>query len=45
MHRSMKRLFLTLILTLAALPAFAWGQAGHLMANEAATFGLPTDMP
>ncbi len=40
-----KRLLLSILLVLAALPAFAWGQAGHLIANEAATFGLPTDMP
>jgi hypothetical protein len=40
-----KRLLLSLLLLITAVPAFAWGQAGHLMSNEAATFGLPTDMP
>jgi hypothetical protein len=40
-----KRFLLALLLSLVAVPAFPWGQAGHLMANEAATFGLPTDMP
>jgi hypothetical protein len=25
--------------------AFAWGEAGHLMSNEAATLTLPNDMP
>ena len=28
-----------------AAPAFAWGEKGHYIANEAATFGLPNDMP
>ena len=41
----MKRLLLSILLSLAAAPLFAWGQAGHLMANEAATFGLLADMP
>lgn len=36
---------LTVLISLAASPAFAWGQAGHLMTSEAATIGLPTDMP
>jgi hypothetical protein len=40
-----KRLLLCILLLLTAVPAFSWGQAGHLIANEAATFGLPTDMP
>lgn len=42
----MKRLVLfVLILSLAALPAFAWGEKGHYIVNEAATFGVPADMP
>lgn len=41
----MKRTFLPLLLVLFAFPAFAWGEKGHYMANEAATFGLPNDMP
>lgn len=40
----MKRLVLMLAL-LTATNAFAWGEAGHLMSNEAATLSLPTDMP
>ncbi|HUP48421.1 MAG TPA: hypothetical protein VNA04_06500 [Thermoanaerobaculia bacterium] len=30
---------------LLATPALAWGERGHALANEAATLGLPTDMP
>ena len=42
----MKRLVLfVLILSLVALPAFAWGEKGHYIVNEAATFGVPADMP
>jgi hypothetical protein len=40
-----RRLFAALLLVLIAAPAFAWGEAGHLMTNEAATLALPTDMP
>jgi hypothetical protein len=40
-----KRLLLVLLCSLTAVSAFAWGQAGHLMSNEAAAIGLPTDMP
>jgi hypothetical protein len=41
----LKRVLLTIALALSAANAFAWGQAGHLMSNEAATIGLPNDMP
>ena len=41
----MKRILLLFGLLLAATNAFAWGEAGHLMSNEAATLSLPTDMP
>jgi len=41
----MRRLLLILLLAFPAANAFAWGQAGHLMSNEAATIGLPNDMP
>ena len=35
-----------LILTLLVAPlAFAWGEKGHYIVNEAATVALPTDMP
>jgi hypothetical protein len=40
-----KRILLSLFLILCTAPAFAWGQAGHLMTNEAAAMGLPADMP
>ena len=33
------------ILLIAVPNAFAWGEAGHLMSNEAATLTLPNDMP
>ena len=40
------QLIVAVILCLAmASPAFAWGDHGHLISNEAATAGLPTDMP
>ncbi|HYM62696.1 MAG TPA: hypothetical protein VEZ11_17560 [Thermoanaerobaculia bacterium] len=42
----MKRLAFCFLLLLPAAPsAFAWGVLGHLISNEAATFGLPNDMP
>lgn len=41
----MKRAFLLLLVCLAAPAAFAWGEKGHYIVNEAATHGLPTDMP
>jgi hypothetical protein len=40
-HRSS---FIVLLVALA-LPAFAWGEKGHYIVNEAATLNLPTDMP
>jgi len=41
-----RRSFSILLLSLAvASSAFAWGEGGHLMTNEAATLSLPTDMP
>lgn len=36
--------FFALVL-LTATPAFAWGERGHLIVAEAATHGLPNDMP
>jgi hypothetical protein len=41
----MKRLPLLFALLLTTTHAFAWGEAGHLLSNEAATLGLPADMP
>lgn len=41
----MKRSLLALALLAIASTAQAWGEAGHLISNEAATIGLPTDMP
>lgn len=41
----MKRGALVLLALLAAQPLFAWGEKGHYLVNEAATTGLPTDMP
>jgi hypothetical protein len=40
-----KRILLALLIALFATSAFAWGEKGHYMSNEAATFGLPNDMP
>jgi hypothetical protein len=45
MRSPLKRLLVTIALVFTASNAFAWGQAGHLMSNEAATIGLPNDMP
>jgi hypothetical protein len=45
MRSPLKKAALALALALCSANAFAWGQAGHLMSNEAATIGLPTDMP
>lgn len=42
----MKRAVLPLVLSLLlTAPAFAWGEKGHQIVSEAATLGLPTDMP
>jgi hypothetical protein len=41
----MKRALLAIALIASTPAAFAWGEAGHLISNEAATLGLPTDMP
>lgn len=40
-----RRSLAALLLVLIAAPAFGWGDAGHLITNEAATLSLPTDMP
>lgn len=41
----MNRLLPLLLLVLLARPAWCWGEKGHYIVNEAATFGVPTDMP
>ena len=41
----MKRTLLILLLMACASPLFAWGEKGHHIVSEAATYGLPTDMP
>lgn len=41
----MKRIALSALLTLTPLSGFGWGENGHLISSEAATFGLPNDMP
>jgi len=40
-----KRSILSLIFIFACVPLFGWGEKGHYIASEAATFGLPNDMP
>ncbi|HEX6178621.1 MAG TPA: hypothetical protein VF057_09705, partial [Thermoanaerobaculia bacterium] len=37
--------FVALLILIVAPSALAWGDHGHLLSNEAATIGLPTDMP
>ncbi|HEX9160374.1 MAG TPA: hypothetical protein VF980_01605 [Thermoanaerobaculia bacterium] len=39
----MKRVSLVGAALVCAANAFAWGEAGHLISNEAATLELPTD--
>ncbi len=41
----MKRLLILATITLLATNAFAWGEKGHYIVNEAATASLPADMP
>lgn len=41
----MKRTFAVLTFLLATFPLYAWGEKGHYIVNEAATLGLPADMP
>lgn len=41
----MKRIAAVLVLSFVPLSSFAWGEAGHRISAEAATFGLPADMP
>lgn len=41
----MKRALIAVTLLTLAANAYGWGEAGHLMSNEAATLSLPTDMP
>lgn len=36
---------LALVLILVAGSAFAWGEKGHLLANQTAVYGLPAEMP
>jgi len=40
-----KRALAFLAIGLVSSSAFAWGEKGHYLCNEAATFGLPNDMP
>jgi hypothetical protein len=40
-----KRTLLVLLVLLVSPSLFAWGEKGHLLVNEAATLGLPADMP
>lgn len=41
----MRRLTIAVGLLALATNAYSWGEAGHLISNEAATLALPTDMP
>jgi hypothetical protein len=41
----LKHSLLFLITLLSASPLLAWGDKGHTIINEAATIGLPADMP
>jgi hypothetical protein len=41
----MRKLVVLLLVLFAAPHAFAWGEKGHYIVNEAATHGLPNDMP
>jgi hypothetical protein len=41
----LKKPLLVLLSLLSASPLLAWGEHGHTLTNEAATAGLPADMP
>lgn len=41
----MKQTLIAVAMLAISASAQAWGEAGHLMSNEAATLALPTDMP
>ncbi len=41
----MRQLISILILSLLTLPALAWGQKGHYLANEGATYAVPYELP
>lgn len=41
----MKRALVVLVALLFTTPLFAWGDKGHTIVNDAATYGLPADMP
>src|SRR5207248_1799307 len=43
--RGVKRLLLFGLTFLVSASAFAWGEKGHYICNEAATVGLPANMP
>jgi len=43
--RRSRILELSLIFVLVAGPGFAWGEKGHAISNEAATYGTPAEMP
>ncbi|HVR38977.1 MAG TPA: hypothetical protein VMU84_07760 [Thermoanaerobaculia bacterium] len=41
----MKRLAVLFVFAIAIPNAFAWGEKGHYLVNEAATLGAPNDLP
>jgi hypothetical protein len=41
----MRRVVILLVTCLFSSAAFGWGEKGHYIVNEAATYGLPSDMP
>lgn len=41
----MRHLIAFALSTIVALPALAWGQKGHYLANEAATYAVPYELP
>ncbi len=41
----MKKLAIAALVLTVASPLFAWGEKGHLLANEAATYAVPFEMP
>jgi hypothetical protein len=40
-----KRILVTVVLTLVAPGLLAWGEKGHWIANEASTFDVPAELP
>jgi len=41
----MRQVIAAALFLLVTIPVFGWGQKGHYLSNEAATYGTPSEMP